>query len=366
MPISKKANSNATGLDSMKNWKRSLVKPYQSVREAIAVIDQAACRAAFVVDDHGHLRGMLTDGDIRRGLLNGATLSDPVDRVMNPNPVTCPLEAADADHVETLLDSLQLLHMPIVSQGKLVNVMVARALKSRPRYDNPVFLMAGGFGTRLRPLTENCPKPMLKVGTKPILEIILENFIACGFHRFYISTHFMPEVLRDHFGDGSRWGVSIQYIHETEPLGTAGALGLLPESVGELPLIMMNGDLLTKVNFEHLLHFHEEQQGIATVCLHTYEMQVPYGVMEIQERSLAKMVEKPTYRFFINAGIYVVNAELRRQIQAGQRIDMPTLLEKQVQDHQTVATFPIHEYWLDIGKMPDFERAQQDVHQFFH
>lgn len=348
-----------------KIWKNALVRQSQTVREAIQIIDRAGLRAAFVIDEDWRLLGMVTDGDIRRGLLREVAMDQPVALVMNAHPLTCPLERATPEHVRVLLEQKQLLHMPVVDQGRLVDVIVADALAGKPRYENPVFLMAGGFGTRLRPLTNDCPKPMLKVGEKPILQIIMESFIEAGFYRFYMSTHYLPEVIHNHFGDGSAWGVQIEYVHEAEPLGTGGALGLLPDSVGDEPLIMMNGDLLTRINFEQLLKFHQEHDAVATLCLREFEMQVPYGVLDIQDSCLVGMREKPTYRFNVNAGIYVVEASVRRQVQKGERLDMPTLLERQLAHGRTVAAFPIHEYWLDIGRVHDFERAQQDVTRYF-
>lgn len=348
-----------------KNWKRALVKPHQTIRELIAVIDREASRAAFVVDEKMRLLGMVTDGDIRRGLLNNIGLDDPVTKIMNTNPATCTPDQLHPDHIRHRLHSLTIQHLPVVEKGKLIGVIYAEDLYTTHRYENAVFLMAGGFGTRLKPLTEKCPKPMLKVGDRPILQIILERFIEAGFYRFYMSTHYLPEVIQDHFGDGSAWGVQIQYVHEPEPLGTGGALGLLPDDVGNHPLIMMNGDLLTRVNFQHLLRFHQRHKGIATACLREYEMQIPYGVIKTRHHKLISINEKPLYRFYVNAGIYVIEPALCKQIQLGERIDMPTLLERQLADNKTVATFPVHEYWLDVGHMKDFEQAQLDVQELF-
>jgi NDP-sugar pyrophosphorylase family protein len=221
--------------------------------------------------------------------------------------------------------------------------------------------MAGGFGTRLRPLTNNCPKPMLKVGDKPILEQILLNFVEAGFHRFYISTHYMPEVIRDYFGNGEKWGISIQYVHEEEPLGTGGALGLLPHDEIDQPLFMMNGDLLTSLNLHSFLEFHETHNGVATMCVREYEHQVPYGVITSEGTQIKSMVEKPVHRFFVNAGIYLLDPALVKSVVPGTRIDMPTLLEGQIDGGSAVNMFPIHEYWLDIGRMDDFHKAQTEM-----
>jgi NDP-sugar pyrophosphorylase family protein len=223
--------------------------------------------------------------------------------------------------------------------------------------------MAGGFGTRLRPLTDNCPKPMLKVGDKPILEILVRSFIKAGFVNFYISTHFMPEQIHEYFGNGSGLGVNIVYVHEDSPLGTGGALGLLPDDLPKnLPLIMINGDVLTTVDFKRLLTFHNENQADATMCVREYDYQVPYGVINGEGNKITSMVEKPIQRFFVNAGIYIVSPKVIQSVPANHKIDMPTLLEQHMQKTDNILMFPIHEYWLDIGRMDDFKRAQMDIY----
>ena len=203
----------------MKQWRNALVTPGFSLEKAIGILDKAALRIALVVDEAGILLGTLTDGDVRRALLNHLSLDTPVNQVMNANP-----KIAERDWTQSrilaLMEQYEVLQLPLVdSERKVVGLANLHDLLNKHRHDNPVFLMAGGFGTRLRPLTNDCPKPMLKVGDKPILEQILLNFVSGGFHRFYISTHYMPEVIREHFGNGEKWGVSIQYIHEEKPLG---------------------------------------------------------------------------------------------------------------------------------------------------
>jgi len=345
--------------DGMNHWKEAIVSEHDSIQRTIEVLNQAAIRAVLVVGQNMSLQGIVTDGDIRRGLLNRIDLSEKVTSVMNQSPVTCDI----SDSKQTILhamDSRGLLHMPILESGRLVDFVTVQGYSEAPRYDNPVFLMAGGFGTRLRPLTNDCPKPLLKLGKKPILETILENFISSGFHRFYISTHYLPEKIMNHFGDGSRWNVTIEYVHEEEPLGTGGALGLLPTTTSQLPLIMMNGDILTKVDFAKLLDFHQSSDSSATLCVTEFKSQIPYGVIETDGGHIISIVEKPISKSFINAGIYVLDANLVNTIKPNQSIDMPDLLQRQLEKNEKVAMFPLHEYWLDIGRVPDFEQAQQD------
>lgn len=344
----------------MKQWELTLVGPECSMEEAIATLDRVAVRIVMVVDAQRRLLGTLTDGDVRRALLKQHPLTTSVEEIMCQTPRTAE-RGWSKERILAVMNKYQLLQLPVVEgDGKVIGLETLHELINKPKRDNPVFLMAGGFGTRLRPLTHNCPKPLLKVGDKPILELILERFISSGFHRFFISTHYMPEMIREHFGDGSRWGVSITYIHEENPLGTGGALGLLPHDQVDMPLFMMNGDLLTTLDFENLLEFHLHHAGAATMCVREYEYCVPYGVVESEGHRIRSMVEKPVQRFFINAGIYLLSPELVKSVATGTRVDMPTLLEHEIASGRDVNMFPVHEYWLDIGRMEDFQRAQQE------
>jgi dTDP-glucose pyrophosphorylase len=345
----------------MKPWRKALVNNDVTLEQAIEVLDKAALRIALVVDEKGKLLGTLTDGDVRRALLKHLPLETPVNQVMNDQPKTAE-QAWTESRILAVMERHELLQLPLIdADRRVVGLANLHDILNKHRHDNPVFLMAGGFGTRLRPLTNNCPKPMLKVGDKPILEQILLNFVEAGFHRFYISTHYMPEVIRDYFGDGQKWGVSIQYVHEETPLGTGGALGLLPRDEIDQPLFMMNGDLLTSLNLHSFLEFHESHGGVATMCVREYEHQVPYGVITSEGTHIKSMVEKPVHRFFVNAGIYLLDPDLVKSVKPGTRIDMPTLLEQQIDDGKTVNMFPIHEYWLDIGRMDDFNKAQTEA-----
>lgn len=342
------------------SWEKVLVTPEQSIKDALGVIDSEALRVVLVVDRERSLLGIVTDGDVRRGILSGLSVNEVVTRIMNTKPVVADKNATKDELVE-LMKRLDLLSIPIVDDGKVVGLQTLHDTLVKEKKDNPVFIMAGGFGTRLRPLTDNCPKPMLKIGNKPILEVLLKQFIQHGFHRFFISTHYLPEVITEYFGDGSSFNVDIQYVHESNPLGTGGALGLLPNNALSLPLIMINGDILTKVDFGKLLQFHNEHDVIATMCVREYEYQVPFGVVEGNGIYIDGMVEKPLHRFFVNAGVYVVDPKVCSSVEKNKYIDMPSLLEKHIADKEKVLQFPIHEYWLDIGRMDDFKRAQMDV-----
>lgn len=341
------------------NWKNILVPPTASIKDVLKVIDKEALKLALVVDQESHLLGTITDGDIRRALIDDKPLNTIVSEVMFTTPTTV---SAKTPRNETLaiMDKKELLSIPIVDGGKVVGLETLHKIIHRKKYDNPVFLMAGGFGTRLKPLTDNCPKPLLIVGDKPILETVLLSFISAGFHNFYISTHYLPEMIRDFFGHGEKWGVTIEYVHEIDPLGTGGALGLLPKDLPELPIVVMNGDVLTKVNFEHLLAFHNDNNANATMCVREYEYQVPFGVIESDGLTIKSMVEKPVQLFHVNAGIYVISREIIDSVDVNEVVDMPSLLERHLDNK--VLMYPFHEYWLDIGRMDDFNRAQTDIH----
>ena len=343
----------------MCDWSKTLVNSSATLEKAIETLHKSGLRIALVVDEGNKLLGTITDGDIRRALLKHKGMGVFVTEVMNSTPMIASV-SDNKKSILSLMKNKDLLHIPIVDdKGCLFGLETLHHLIDNVKHDNPVFLMAGGFGKRLSPLTNDVPKPLLHVGSKPILETILNQFVESGFHNFFISTHYKAEMLRDYFGDGERWGVSIKYVHEETPLGTAGALGLLPNDAADLPIIMMNGDLLTKVNFGHLLEFHNERKNIATMCVCKYDIQVPYGVIEQDGDMISNIIEKPIHNFFINAGIYVLNPSIKRDIDGRNYIDMPNLLKQQIKKNENVNMFPIHEYWLDIGRMEEYERAHE-------
>jgi len=344
-------------------WESVLIGPDLPLEQAIKVLDAAGQRIAIVVDASRRLLGTLTDGDVRRALIRSLPMSAPVAEAMFRTPLSAPV-ATSKDELLALMESHQVLQIPLVGDDATVlGLETLHGLLRKRHKDNAVFLMAGGFGTRLQP---ECPKPLLKVGDKPILEVILQNLAKCGIQRFYISTHYKAEMIREHFGNGERWGVHITYVHEEQPLGTGGALGLLPHDEINEALIVMNGDLLTNLDFDNLLKFHREHDPVATMCVREHEHRIPYGVIQGEGHRITSMVEKPAYRYFINAGIYVLSPQLVRAVAPGERVDMPSLLERHMAAGREVNMFPVHEYWLDIGRMEDFHRAQGDVGALFN
>lgn len=348
----------------MRNWRDILVTADTPILNTLKIIDDGARQIALVVDENGRLLGTVTDGDVRRGLLRGKQLTDPISSIMNTYP-TVAHTYDSKDHILSLMKVKQLRQIPIIDEdGKVIYVETLNDLLSPQKKENQVILMAGGLGTRLSPLTYDCPKPLLKVGDKPILETILLNFIEQGFYRFTISVNYKAEMIENYFGDGSKWGVDITYLYEKKKLGTAGALGLL-ETKPDKPFIVMNGDLLTKVNFGNLLDFHTMHQSMATMCVRDYEYQVPYGVVKLEKQKLVAIEEKPTQSYFVSAGIYVFDPSVIDIIPFNQPLDMPVLFNELIRTNKNAIAFPVREYWLDIGRLADFERANMEFAEVF-
>lgn len=343
----------------MKNWTKAVVLADSTVRDAMRQIDATSLQIALVVDQSGRLAGTVTDGDVRRGILRGIGLDDPIGEVMNRHPMTVP-QGSDASALVTRMRALKLRHMPVVNErGELVGLETLEDLTTAPERRNPVVIMAGGLGTRLLPLTANCPKPMLPIGDRPILEHTLTALAEQGFREFHFAINYLGDMVEDHFGDGSRWGVTINYLRERQRMGTAGALSLLP-SRPETPFLIMNGDVLTKLNFNQLLDMHEANGATTTMCVRQYEYQVPFGVAQISEDRLVMIEEKPIMRHFVSAGIYVVQPNVLDHIPVDCFFDMPQLLNKLLGHHEAVHVYPITEYWLDVGRHDDMQRAIAD------
>ncbi len=348
-----------------KRWNDTLIGPAATIHEAVATLNESAVQICLVVEPIGTLLGTITDGDIRRGLLRGVGMKAPVTEIMNPSPIVASPNT-DASTMLEMMTQKRLRQLPLLDERrKVVGLIdINDLIKAEEAEENWVVLMAGGLGTRLRPLTDSMPKPLLEVGSKPLLETILENFLRQNFRKFYLSVKYKSQMIKEHFGDGSRWGVEIRYLEEDPGLGTAGALGLIKERP-RLPLVVMNGDLLTRVNFKQLLTFHAEHRSSATMCVREYDMQVPFGVVSVEDERIIKIDEKPTHRFFVNAGIYVLDPELIDLVPAGKHLDMTSLFEKAIAADMRTTVFPIHEYWIDVGQMDDFHRANRDFNEHF-
>ena len=341
-----------------RHWRKALLDCGADVTTAAEVLTSSSMRIVLVVDKENRLLGTITDGDIRRALMAGSAMSSLATSVMQKNPIAVNQGDSGRKALQIMREK-DLLHLPVLdAKGVVVGLETVRDLLFKEQRPNPVLLMAGGFGKRLYPLTREVPKPLLPVGEKPILQTILEQLAEGGFSQFFLAVHYRSEQVRAHFGDGSNWGVRIEYLEERQPLGTAGALSLLDRTMIDAPLLMMNGDLLTRLDFGQLVDYHSEHGGLATMCVREYDFQIPYGVVHGDGDQVTDIIEKPVQKFFVNAGIYILEPELLGQCRPDEAIDMPDLLRQVVNDGRKVSMFPIHEYWLDIGRMEEYERAQ--------
>ncbi|MEA1893583.1 MAG: nucleotidyltransferase family protein [Campylobacterota bacterium] len=347
----------------MKMIDKIILRVNSSIKEAMLIIDKGAMKIALVLDQKNHLLGTLTDGDIRRGLLKGLFLDDSIESVIFQNPIVCSVNDSKEDILKIAV-AKKLYCIPVVDEnGVLVGIEEVNDLLKPTTFSNRVVLMAGGLGTRLRPLTDNIPKPLLEVGDKPILETIINGFAKYGFTHIILSVSYKAEMIESYFGDGSNFGVTIEYIHEEKRMGTAGALSLMKEKLSE-PFFVMNGDLLTNINFEHMMEYHLSNKSTATMGVREYDFQVPYGVVNVEGHDILSIDEKPVHNFFVSGGVYVLSPEVL-DIIPDAYYDMPTLFEKLIEDQKKSISFPIREYWLDIGQMSDFHRANAEYHGVF-
>jgi dTDP-glucose pyrophosphorylase/CBS domain-containing protein len=348
----------------MKSWEQALVGPKTTLREALQVIDRTGCQMALVVDDGRKLLGTLSDGDIRRGLLKGTSLAEPVSAAMHLNP-TCAQLGEDRAHILATMRRRGLHQMPVLNaSGGVVGLEIMDDFFATPVRENWVVIMAGGLGTRLAELTRDTPKPMLRVGTRPILETIVRSFADQGFGRFYMAVNYKADQIEAHFREGAEHGVEIRYLREQQRLGTAGALSLLPDLPSQ-PLVVTNADLLTKEDFGAMVDRHVEARVEATMAVRDYEMQVPFGVVREREGRIEAIEEKPMQRFVVNAGMYVLSPEAVAMVPLGRSYDMPTLFQQLVDAGRATRCHPIAGYWMDIGRMGDYERANLDFEQVF-
>jgi dTDP-glucose pyrophosphorylase len=348
----------------MKSWQSALVGPETSLREALEIIDATGFQLTMVVDEQHRLLGTMSDGDARRALLGGLSMNDRAVRAMYSNPTT--VAPSDAPLEVLLIMRRTGLHqLPIVdAERRVVGLALINDYLTVPQRDNWVIIMAGGLGTRLQELTRETPKPMLKVGSRPLLETIIRSYSDQGFHRFYLAVNYKAQQIEAHFGDGLQFGVDIRYLREEQRLGTAGALSLLPERPSS-PVIVTNADLLMKENFGHLVDRHVATGAHATMAVRHYEMQVPFGVVSTREECIQAIEEKPVHRFVVSAGINVLSPEVLDLVPKGRFFDMPSLFDEALQHRLNARTCLIDGYWLDIGRLPDLERANSEFHDIF-
>ena len=349
-----------------------IVWPLSPIRDAILAIDVGQKGIALIVSDDGQLLGTITDGDVRRAMLASVSLDSPVKILLDRKrgtatemPVTARIGTAP-ERMQFLMEEHDIRQLPLLDdEGRVIDLVLLEELVPEADLPMQAVIMAGGFGKRLRPLTDDTPKPMLHVGDRPLIEHVIDRLREAGIRNVNISTFYLSEKISDHFGDGKKFGVDVKYVQEERPLGTAGALGLLQNA--DDPVLVTNGDILTSVNYRSMWNFHRKHQATLTVASRKYEIKVPYGVVEHHDAAVMGLTEKPTIEFFVNAGIYLLEPYALQQIPRDMTLDkqfhMTDLIQRLIDQDRKVVSFPVHEYWLDIGQMDDYERAQQDYQQ---
>ena len=334
------------------------VSPTTTIFEALQLVDKNAKQMAVLVDNDRNIIGVITDGDIRRAILKGIPLNSSVVDVVNKTP----LIGSKNESKKSLISKMQDRSVPFIplldSANKLVEILFLSDLLNISRKNNSVIIMAGGKGTRLGELTRNCPKPMLKIGSKPILETIIAHLSSFGFHDFYISVNHLKEQIMEYFAKGEKMGVKISYLHENKPLGTAGALANFEQQNSE-PVIVMNGDIYTDMDFSALIDIHKSNNAAATVCLRKYDCQIPYGVVRTNNRQITTIEEKPVLSYFVNAGIYTFDPMILKMIPKNTYYPMTKFLEKLLKNGKLVYSHEIDGIWIDIGRHDDFKNASQ-------
>lgn len=342
------------------------IGPMQSVRDAITAIDRNEKGIVLITDTDRHLLGTVTDGDVRRAILAGQDLDEPIENLLKRKAAYVPLApvtarvGTDSAALLRLMQDRVLRHVPLIdAHDRVVEVVTLEELIPSGAAPVQAVIMAGGLGTRLAPLTADTPKPMLPVGGRPVMELIVERLQQAGIRRMHVTTHYRPEKIVEHFGDGRAFDVEIEYLNEERPLGTGGALGLLP--VPREPVLVVNGDILTDVNYRAMVAFHKEHGADLTVAVRRYDFQVPYGVIECSGLYVQALTEKPQLNFLVNAGIYLLEPAVFAFIPTGQAFDMTDLIQRLLANDRLVVSFPIREYWLDIGEHADYIRADADA-----
>jgi dTDP-glucose pyrophosphorylase len=339
-------------------WQKALIVPDASLEQALENINIASTQMALVVDGSGRLLGTLSDGDVRRALLAGKGLSEVVRNCMNTKPKVANITDSRLSML-TIMRQNFLHQLPLIDTGgKVVGLKRIEDLLSIDQYENWVVIMAGGLGSRLKDLTKHTPKPMLAVGNRPLLENIVENFVAQGFKNIWIAVNYHANQIMDYFGSGEKFGVNIQYLQESKRMGTAGALSLLP--IPDLPVLISNADLLTKIDYSSLLSEHIRKNSAATMAVREHEFQVPFGVVKVANGKILSIEEKPVNRAIVNAGVYALSPQSLAYIPKDSFFDMPDLFNALIEKNQPVYCHLTDGYWLDIGRHEDLQQAHVD------
>jgi dTDP-glucose pyrophosphorylase len=343
-----------TKLSLFKDWKKAVLPSTSTIREVIENLNDIAIQIVLIADPGYKLLGTISDGDIRRGLLRGLGMDSGIDSVYRRDPLVVP-ESMDQELVLQLMTANQIRQIPIVDEKRqIVGLYLWELISDSKKRPNLMVIMAGGKGTRMHPHTENCPKPMLTIGGKPMLELIILRAISEGFNKFLISIHHLGHMIKEYFGSGEKWGVEISYLNEENPLGTAGALSLL-DPRPDVPFLVTNGDVITDFHLSNIIEFHYRHQSEATMAVRLQEWQNPFGVLKLNGVKIVSFEEKPIVRNYINAGVYVLSPRTLDLLKYGEFCDMPTLFDRLNSLNMNIVAYPIHEHWMDVGRPQDLE-----------
>lgn len=338
------------------NLSRFIVRPNQTVRDAMQVITDNWREVALVADESMRIQGVITDGDIRRGLLGGISMISPASSIMTREYVSVSPNA-DRAGVLDIMKARSIRQVPVLdAERRLIGIHFLEVLIGTTEKPNAAVIMAGGEGRRLRPFTDTRPKPMMEVAGRPILERIVLHLVGYGIKRIFVSVNYLAHVIEEHFCGGEKFGCAIEYLHENEPLGSGGALSLLPKGITD-PLLVMNGDLVSQFNVSRMLEQHELTGAAATIAARHHQVDIPFGVIETQGGDLSRLTEKPATHFLVNAGIYVLNPEVLALIPSSCFFPMTDLFDRLLADRRRVSVYHIEEDWIDVGRREDLSRA---------
>ena len=339
-------------------WQKSILKLDSSIQQAISNLNNSGLKIVLVVDDKNEFIGTISDGDIRRGLLANLSINDAIKNVIHYEALVVPPEFAKESALK-LMELNQIFQIPIINNQKnIVGLFLRHSIAVEYKRNNIMVIMAGGIGKRLLPHTENCPKPMLEVSGKPILEHIIERAKSEGFKNFILSINYLGEMIEDYFGTGEKLGVNIEYVREKKPLGTAGSLSLLNLKT-EDPFIVSNGDVITDIRYGELLDFHNKNNSTATMAVNLYEWQNPYGVVGLDGIDITGFDEKPIHRTHINSGVYALSKDALSFLEKDSHCDMPKLFDRLLAKSEKIIAYPMHEPWLDVGRAADLNKANK-------
>lgn len=338
-----------------KSFHKNVLYTKSSIKEAVELLQECKIKVIVIITDDNKVIGTITDGDIRRGLLQNISLSNDCSTIMNKNP-RCALDS-DSTLINELLTKNKLSVVIVDKDNKFIGIESSIRVNKKLSKKNTVVIMAGGEGKRMMPLTLSTPKPLLYIKDKPILHKIIQSLSDYGFTNIIISVRYMGDDIKNYFGDGKKFNTNISYIEEKDPLGTAGSLSLLQNNY-EGPLIVMNGDLMTSINYDQLLKFHEKSNKEITLCTVNYDILIPFGTINLNDTELMKLEEKPIKSYLINAGIYVIEKNVINKMKKAEYVDMTTLIDQYIKK-KSVSVFPLHEHWLDIGNPENLKKAQE-------